>query len=453
MPNDLKNSRQQMAKHENYHYKKFKSFSESKTKPLNRVQPEKFLIISTESQEIIISPTIDLTRANPLVFLLTLCFLINVSQAARASRKTANSEDLVSAEILSFPASTNHFTYTGKVCNSTLDFAGKPIKLLCSKKAKKIYKKDKSLWTQNRKFLEDNLEALKNEPLNKCKMLSLLERPNSIRFFSPTEMSYFSGSQRKLTIGQYDAVSSEFKFLTNLKSLSALFRTNKKHELHHGFIAGENKEAKRANGTPYPFLHQRQLNEIKKAFSYGKIRVDNLLVLLDNSNTNHPDIIKLKKFSINYEPAPIEYFHDLDAVELLIKKGYLNKQLNILNKFTIESNNSENPYGLNLFIKKIIKLSDLDQQYLFIYNSVKDPQEKMRAVLYDSLIFSKKAESVYGQESEHKQVMEKDAYINEHLSSYPQLFQLLYPELYQYHLQFSNQVYRDCVTSSLSLKL
>ncbi len=458
MPSDFRQSRNQMRKHENYRFKEFKRFSESKSNPLKGFQPKECLLSSTESQEII-SPILNLTRANSWVFLLTLNFLINVLQASQTSKETTDSENLISADI-SFPSSTDHFTYSvkkpshvkKKVCDSTLDLM-KPVKLLCSDGAKKIYKNDKSLWTENRKFLKDHLENLKDEPLNHCKMLSLAGQLNAIRFFSPSEMSYAIGSQEMLTSGQYDSASNELRFSTNLISSPDFFNTNIRHELHHGHIASQNQKAKRAEGTAFPFSHQGQLNEIKNAFSNGDNRIKKLLSLLDNSNFNHPDVIKLNQFSINYKPSIIEFCHELDTVEWLIKKGSIDKQLNILHPFALDPSNPKNPYGLKLFIKKITKLTGSGQRYLFVFNSVENPQGKMRAVLYDSLYFLRKAENIYGHEPEHIQVMEKDAYINEHLSPYPQLFQLLYPEFYQYHLQFGDQAYRDCVTSSLSARL
>ncbi len=457
MPSDFRQSRNQMRKHENYRFEEFKRFSESKSKPFKGFQPKERLLSSTESQEIII-PILNLTRANSWFFLLTLNLLINVLQASQTSKETTDSENLISADI-SFPSSTDHVTYSvkkpshvkKKVCNSTLDL-GKPVKLLCSDDAKKIYKKDKSLWTKNRKFLKDHLENLKDEPLNQCKMLSLAGQLNAIRFFTPSEWSYSIGSEEMLTLGQYDYVNNELKLSTNLISSPDFFNTKTRHELHHGHIAAQHQKAKRADGKAFPFSNKMQLNEIKKAFSNGENRVNKLLLLLDNSNFNHPDVIRLNKFSINYKPSIIDFCFKLNYVELLINKGYIDKQLNILRPVTLDPSNSNNPYGLKLFLKKITKLTDSGQLYLFVCNSVENPQEKMRAVLYDSLYFLRKTEHLYGHAHEYIQVMEKDAHINEQLSHYPQLFQLLYHELYQYHLQFGDQAYRDCVTSSLSAR-
>lgn len=234
------------------------------------------------------------------------------------------------------------------------------------------------------------------------------------------------------------------------------------HEIHHGFISNQNRLFKRNHYDPVkdiaaldPFDTQQELQKWAESLAEGCKNINSLVWLLNQSpsklnSKQHALLEKFKMAAANYVP----YIHsDLFRSKIILDKwaheGYLDKNYQVKNSgffafveyaLTSSADSAVPPAVARKFM---ISSKKMELGYTLQSRSVADESDTARAALLDGVIKIKEALS--GQlTGGGNMYAEADAYIHELYEPYPDLFNLLFGKLQQYHLDHSSDEYKAC---------
>jgi hypothetical protein len=148
---------------------------------------------------------------------------------------------------------------------------------------------------------------------------------------------------------------------------------------------------------------------------------------------------------VNYIPYQHKlYFTNPQSLNDFIRKGYLDKNFNMLtDSFLYPKTLKIDRFEINMQLR-IKEVKRENHEIVLIAETIKDPNDKARAALYDG--FYLLAEALAGKRGPDTK-MEADAYLHEVYELYPTLFSQLFPELQKYHLERATEEYQNCLRS------
>lgn len=302
----------------------------------------------------------------------------------------------------------------------------------------------KSDFEKNKAVLSNIIQKVRsNNPEADCRAQSVFSNPSfHLLFQDKNELTYGSNAE-------YDSFKNSANFASN-----SMFDKNEKiqnelnfiHEvLAHAFVREQNRLLN-SNRQPHaiPYLSLAEKKAFKNAIDSGLKELEYQLKLFNKkpNQMSQVDKIKLdqlKKAGLNYDPA-LEllagYGFSEDQIIALIRSGNVDKKTYQLKK-PIKLLDDE----ISIYCHAFKKAEDGKYYcYTNVYDGVSN---KAKVALLELLNDLKKIE--FANLPAEKADAERDAYIQEHLIAYPDVFSSIFSELLEYHHQRGDEKYKACI--------
>lgn len=320
-----------------------------------------------------------------------------------------------------------------------------------SSKAKNWYRENLSQKIEkNLKSLKKAIKRLANDDEIYCKLKSIFENP-TFKFVICAE-----DELGRTTPAIYNPPSNTIRLkITALKS-SALLSVLR-HEIHHAFVRFQNIKMNRLfymadtekwqySSLPCEPSGKTVDCQILDFINPGFKRIEGLLKILDEGPSNAAEKELLNRYlnaSKNYKSVALEATLSESKIKALQAKGLIDESLEIIDPMGELFEAGQETNGIKRYI---ISIERRNGQYIAksLTTSEKSwphKQTVLKAPLLDVACYC----SAYKDENPADKIKEHDAVIHQYLEPYPELYDLLFPGLREFHQQRSDESYQQCI--------
>lgn len=314
-----------------------------------------------------------------------------------------------------------------------------------SQKLRIYYGKHRKVFKKDKMRLVEIIEDLANDKVINCKLKTLLQdKKFKFQLSSMEEINVqgrFDQSNKVIMIARECLYS-------NIRLISSILR----HEIHHAHVFYGNLNNKREiifesktkpepstiPCTFFPDIPKAvDCKQIDKILDLGIKKSEKLLRMLDGVDTPSEEMDTYLKLIKNYKPLIIEAKVQKSEVQSLKNKGIINEQLEFINPGSLIDRRAG-------FVAPIIGIRSLGDKYFYQLRTCDDDNDP-RAALRD-LIFLRTA-ALEKHQDPIIRILELDATYHQVLEGYSELFEFIFEGLVDYHLQRSDNTYRQCMGS------
>jgi hypothetical protein len=392
------------------------------------------------------------TPSQRLVFVLLCTVAVCSIAQAEATPRTTNSRMIENDEVDSnnpLTYTTNNTTHTNTekpqstpLCAASTKVGEHPLIFGCSDSAKAAYKKSSKEYEKDVSSTTKMLSQLAEQAIVYCKLDSILQDP---RF----HMQFVTENDLPPRVDMLFRAGINSIFMSTPVNDTPDTRRVLQNGIHHAFISRQNLVTRRnfdpelEAGSIVPVATENDYKFWAGAVYQALARIKKIESMLKMSNlarqrlseTDRDLLYQFKKAAKAYQP----YNHVSERVNdaSLMRLGVLdqNKQLKP-GGHTMHKKYKFNDIEMNVPMHTY----EVNERSMSI-RSVVDPAD-VHAALYDAIVLightfqGNKGPNLYA---------EADAYLHEAYEPFPELFNLLFPELQQYHASLTTSEYKACI--------
>lgn len=322
------------------------------------------------------------------------------------------------------------------LCNTRVDINGHYLLFKCTPAARNEYLKNKQ-YLHDVSEIKGLMQTISKQPVVECKLdhLKKNDKRTGITLSTPKDLLYATAAASSLSM-QIKLRANTTNDVSNLGTV--------RHELHHLFVSSTNKKKlinfspshQASTAVPYDEQNDAENSAWSIALMSGVDRLNNFMLNFE-SGVVDPQLTEAAQDYI-----PYEYVTKMKKSEFQRRKSLLkmvNPDLTLNEEYTKFIKEFE--LGLESYQIPFKYISVTIEDNLYAFNYMVDIDKKALAAIADAYILVTECMN----NDRGNPFIEVDAYLHELFEPHTELFDLIFPELRQYHLNRASDDFKNCL--------